>query len=378
MKVLHQIHDTSIGGVEAAAAHLRHRLAGPHGGSGTGHSPTASGTRTDGDEAAAGIRYRVAAFEDAPQQERALSADVIGHGLNRPSSVLRLARTVVRTDPDVLVTSLWRSLLVAMTARALGWRGTWAVWVHLTNYSHRVDALLHRLALPRADLVMCDSVAVRDQLVAPQLRATGADVPLALVRPDAVPLAARASGPPSPEEPLRLVFWGRMAAAKRLDRVVELLAQLHRIRPGGARLTLVGPDGGDLARIRAAIDAHSVADLVELRGPAGRADIAEHVAAAHAFVQLSDFEGFAMSAHEALGSGMVCVLTPVGDLAVDTEDGVHALHHHGDAARTAERLAALAEDPAAWARMSQAARRSGTGHMLEEFSAACHQAVGAR
>lgn len=343
MRVLHLIHSTHMGGVEAAAAHLRTELA----------------------------DYRVAAFAAAPPGLAALRADVLARGLNTPGSVLALLRQLRQDTPDVLVTSLWRSIAVGGLARALGHRGPWAIWVHNSRFTNPVDHLVHRWALPRADLILCDSLAARDQLVSPLLDRAGARTPMMLVRPDASPLPDHPALPPHSDAPLRLVCWGRLAPQKRLDRALALLLALREKRPAGATLTLVGPDGGALTMLREEIIRLGLEDAVTLTGPGDRERIARAASAAHVFLQTSAYEGYAMAAHEALAAGMVCVLTPVGDLAVDTHDGYDAIHHYGDPTATAERLLALAADPRAWAELSRRARGVRTTSMAEEFTAAC-------
>lgn len=356
MKVLHLIHTTHVGGVEAAAAHLRVLC----GAAADGRRGSPSGP----------IEYRIAAFAAAPVDRAALEADVAGGGLWSPAAWLRLLRLARADRDDLLITSLWRSAAVAATARLLGRRGRWAIWVHNTRYTHPVDRAVHHWCIPRADLVLCDSAAARDQLVSPVLEQSRALVPVQVVRPNAAPLPLDPAGPPGEAEPLHLVFWGRLAPQKRLERVLDLLLELQARRPGGARLSLVGPDGGDRERLRGLIDQRGLGGSVDLTGAADRTRLARIASAAHVFVQLSEFEGYAMSAHEALAAGMVSVLTPVGDLAADTTDGHDALHHHGDAARTAERLLALAADPAAWEGMARRARAVRSGSMLAEFSEA--------
>lgn len=365
MKVLHLIHTTAVGGVETAAAHLREVL---------GDRARADAAEPDGGIGSEEVSYRVAALAAAPAAEAALEADVIGTGVNSPRSALRMLTMIRRHQPDVLVTSLWRSMALGYLARALGWRGTWAVWVHNSRFTNPLDRLVHRWTLPRADLILCDSIAAREELVNPMLSDLDADTPTTLVRPDAPALPQGPHEVPSAEAPLRLVSWGRIAPQKRLERALDLVAELDARRPGGARLTLVGPDGGALASLREQIDARGLGEQVEILGPKDRSGLAEIVAASDVFVLTSGFEGFGMSAHEALAAGFVSILSPVGDLASDTVDGRDTLHYCGDAARTARRLLELEADPVAWRTMSDHARAVRSTSMTCEFVRACQLA----
>lgn len=363
MQILHLIHATTFGGVEAAAERLRGKI-----GSGRReHAATAAGSQD--------VSYRVAALAGAPAGQEAVHADVTGPGVNSPRAALRLLREVRRTRPDVVVTSLWRVVALGPIARVLSPSTRWAAWVHLSRYTNAADRLVHQWCLPRADLVLCDSDASHEAIVRPALARAGAAVPVRIVRPESTPLSAEGPGrqAPSAEEPLRLVFWGRMARQKRLDRVIDLADALAASRPGGVELLIAGPDDGEQEALASRAAASRA--RVELSGPLDREEITRAAGRAHVFVQLSDFEGFAMSAHEALAAGMACVLTPVGDLAADVTDGVDAICDHGDVLATAARLQALTTDPEAFAAMGRAARHGGVSTFVRDFVAACEEAA---
>ena len=370
MRVLHLIHATTFGGVEAAAEHLRRAL-------GIGHAaPTGAVPETSG-AAHADVRYTVAALAGAPAGQQAVEADITGEGVNSPRAALRLLHEVRRSRPDVLVTSLWRVVALGSLARRLSPSTRWVVWVHLSQYTNALDRIVHQWALPRADLVLCDSDASYETIVRPALARADAAVPVRIVRPESTPLSAEGPGRTAPEadEPLRLVFWGRMARQKRLDLVLELAEEIGRRRPGGVELLIAGPDDGDREALEARASAVGPGADITFSDPLDREGVAAAAAAAHVFVQLSDFEGFAMAAHEALAAGMVCVLTPVGDLAADVHDGIDAIVHTGDISATAQRVIALASDPAAFSALGIAARSTTASTFVDDFVDACRAAA---
>jgi glycosyltransferase involved in cell wall biosynthesis len=362
VRVLHLIHDTTVGGVEAIAAHLQAALRGP--------GPLA-----------ADVQYRVASLAGAPPGQEALVADVEGTSVNSPFSALRLLREARRQRPQVTVTSLWRVVALGPLARRLS-GGRWALWVHSSRFTNRFDRAVHLWAIPRADVVLVDSVSAYENIVRPALARAGTSVPHVLVHPRASPIFSddilrRA---PRKGEPLRLVFWGRLATSKRLDRIVEFLGRADALWPGGARLDLIGPDDGGLESALALAESRGLRDRITRHGPSAREEIGALAAAAHVFVQLSDFEGYAMSAHEALSAGMVCVLTPVGELVADTADGVDALLVDEDTESAAERLISLAQDTEAFEAMGSRARSrhcASSTDMAEAFVQACRRLAGA-
>lgn len=356
LRVLHLIHETSFGGVEAAAENLRRTL-------GSGR-PTSSPQ--------SGIHYRVAALEASPENVAAVRPDIAGRSVNSPLAALRLLKEVRREQPDVLVTSLWRAVALGLFSRVLSPRTRWAIWVHLPRYTHQLDRLVHRWCLPRADMVLSDAEATYTTLVRGELARAGRSVAHRVVKPAAGPLPLdHRADPPARDEPLRLIYWGRMARQKRLDLAIDLVHELDHLHPGGAELLIIGPDAGERDSLIEHAAKQHLADRIHIEGPLDRQGLARHAANAHAFVQLSDAEGFAMSAHEAIEAGLVSVLTPVGELAADTDDGTNCIHHHGSIPDTARRLVALVGDPEAFARMSQAARDSPDDAFISAFTEAC-------
>lgn len=360
LTVLHLIHETSFGGVEAAAENLRRTF---------GSGRPASSARAE-------LQYRVAALEASADAISVVRPDIAGRSVNSPLSALRLLREVRREKPDVLITSLWRAVALGPLASMLSPRTRWAIWVHLPRYTHRLDRLVHHWCLPRADMVLSDAEATYTTLVQGELARAGRSVPHRVVRPAAGTLALEHEAvPPAPGEPLRLVFWGRMARQKRLDLAIDLVAELGRQHPGGADLLIIGPDAGQHQVLLDHASRRGLTDRVRFEPPMDREGLAREAASAHAFVQLSDAEGFAMSAHEAIAAGMISVLTPVGELAADTEDGATCLHHHGDLTETARRLVELVADPEAFARMARTARESASDDFALAFTEACRALV---
>lgn len=344
MRIAHVIHDTSLGGVEVATAHLRAALP------------------------ARGVRYRVLAFAEARSGHRALRADARGRGLNSPMSVAALLAALRREQPDVLITSLWRAVALGLVRRALPQPPAWAVYLHASRWTQPIDRLTHRLALPRADLIVCDSAATRDALVPRRLHAR-TRVVLPAGAPLTPPAGIRRADPRT--GPIRLLWAGRLSAEKAPERAITLLAVLRSLHPDRFRLTVVGPDAGVGEDVRSAAREAGVEALVDFTGPLERGELAGLAAASHFFVQTSDFEGLGMALGEAIALGCVPVTTPVGEVAQRTVDGVDAIHFgtrtagrvgrqgalavvsFADLTAAAERLAALSADPAALERMAR-------------------------
>jgi len=118
-----------------------------------------------------------------------------------------------------------------------------------------------------------------------------------------------------------LVFIGRISKNKRVDRLVTMLAQLHRQRPE-ATLTVIGPDWeglqGDIAQQAAA---QGVERAVNFTGVLDQEEMLEKLAQARLFVSASEYEAFGLSTVEAMASGTVPVINTIPAFSGFVENG---------------------------------------------------------
>jgi glycosyltransferase involved in cell wall biosynthesis len=169
-----------------------------------------------------------------------------------------------------------------------------------------VQCALGRRQLPEF-AARCDAVAGVSAFNAAEL-GTDRVVPLLVSLPDAEPGESPA-GPPT------VLFVGRLAPHKRQDEVIRAFALLRRHRLPDARLVLVGEP---LHEAYAA----ALAELAEGLVPGGvtfersldDAALAARYRSAHAFLCLSEHEGFCLPVLEAFAHGVPVVARPRGAL----------------------------------------------------------------
>ena len=282
--------------------------------------------------------------------------------LNDPRTLWAAAREITLLGPDVLVCSLWRSMLVGMAVKRLRPATKLVVFLHTTGGTHPLDRITQRLALRAADALWADSETT--------LKAFGKRTAKPL-RKISLILEHRA---PLPEARLapRFVSWGRLHRHKGHDRSLELLALLVS-RGIDARLEIWGADGGSGDALRNQCDSLGLSDRVRFAGSFDPSRLAE-VAGGHSFyLSLSRLEGFGMSVAEAMQLGLVPVATPVGEIARYVRDGENGLLVDADQLSVAaDRIAKLLQSPDNYRRMSLAAAQGWRAAPLyaEDFCAA--------
>lgn len=213
--------------------------------------------------------------------------------------------------------SFVRKSLVLLVARASGCKTI----VHLHGGTFRQYALERsggltrrwiRYTLERSSLVIAltDSWAAFVRSFAPRARVA--------VVPNAVPLPALADD----AQPGRVLFLGRIEAAKGRD---ELLAALAMLAPRFPQLRLVLGGSGDLEGFRRAAAARGVSDRIELPGWLDTAARDAELARAAVFCLPSHAEGLPMALLEAMAAGKAVVASAVGGIPELVRDGDNGL-----------------------------------------------------
>jgi glycosyltransferase involved in cell wall biosynthesis len=197
-----------------------------------------------------------------------------------------------------------RKLLLSHNVTPARW-----LWAHEPMTA--VQCSVGRSQLP--DFVReCDACAADSGFNADELREAGAgEVTVLPVLAD--PGRLGAPGPPDPPGPPTVLFVGRLMPHKRQDEVIRVFSLYAREHAPDARLVLVG----EPLTARYAAELHALADAVAPgaisfeRGLSAE-QLADRYRSAHAFLCLSEHEGFCIPVLEALHFGVPVVARPAG------------------------------------------------------------------
>ncbi len=187
--------------------------------------------------------------------------------------------------------------------------------------------------------------------------------------PNAVAPASTSASVGNPEQAgLRLLFLGRLDAAKGLFELLEAVAVL--VRSGRLMCLLIAGTGAEEAALRARVDALGLHSQVELVGARFGADKQALLQWAQVFVLPSHAEGLPYALLEAMAAGIAPVVSAVGsvpDVVSDQEHGLLVMPHRVDQLVVA--LARLDDDRALLSRLGVAARaRISERFGMEQFA----------
>ena len=301
-KVIHLIPYYGIGGVERAAASMRAVFAG-------------------------GLDFDVETiFSPSAAKSRWV--------LWSPWYFLCTAVRLWRIQPNVLIVSLWRAYAVGIVLKLLRPRLRLVLFLHFPNDIHLPDRFLTRNTVRLACQVWADSHETLARRLPALPRDKGRVISFVTARVAALPAC--------PVHP-SFVFWGRIHVQKGLDRALRIFSGVHARQPA-ARFSVIGPDGGDLVRIRGLVDAMNLGSVVQFLGGMDFGAIRHVAGQASFYLQTSELEGMAMSVVEAMQLGLLPVVTPVGEIAHYARHGENALVVRDDAAAVLDVLALLEDD----------------------------------
>jgi glycosyltransferase involved in cell wall biosynthesis len=242
-----------------------------------------------------------------------------------PFKVHGIVAHIRALNPDIVVCSLWRSSWVGAKVKARSPGIRFYCFIHSTRYFHRLDRYYSRLAMKRADVVLVDSQSTRAFV---QTELKGKDTPVRVVSfltqasPQANPHAGRAVE--FKERTIRFLFIGSLSKVKSVPDAIRLVVGL-RERGCDISFDLYGRPRDSHEETLALIKKLGLESVVRYLGPLEPTERFAVFTRYDVYLQLSHFEGMAMSVAEAMQHGMVCVVTPVGEIPNYAKDGVSAI-----------------------------------------------------
>lgn len=255
------------------------------------------------------------------------------YGRFHPWPALRAVRRMVKGKPDLLIVSLWRSCIVGLLAKLFNHRLRLVLFLHLPCDAHWLDRLVTRCAAALATEIWADSKETLDQRLPALPHGNGRVI--SFVTHHVSPLTEKSVSP-------MFIYWGRLHPRKAIDRSLRIFTAIHDL-DSRARFSIIGPDGGDLARLKALAATAGLTGVVSFLGHLDFDAITEHAGSASFYLQTSSIEGMAMSVVEAMQLGLVPVVTPVGEIGNYCRHNENALLVYSDEA-TVEDISEVLQD----------------------------------
>ncbi len=250
-------------------------------------------------------------------------------------SVFRLLFEILKGSwkPDVVITSLWWSHPFGWLLRSRN--RTWIAFFHSAAYAHSIDRIIQKWAWRNADKCIVDSNATAKIL---QNIVTRCCEIIPFIFP------YESTNKAWKNRSIDIAWVGRNSTVKRLDLFLLLMRNLKPLMPQcRAVIVIAGPANSDLLNLSIESDGQ-----VEVIQNADNETVMRILEDSRFYVLTSDREGMSMSTVEAIQSGCLPVVRPVGEIAsyVNHDCGVliDNISREG-LLLVAETVAALNQDP---------------------------------
>jgi len=241
-----------------------------------------------------------------------------------PLKIPSLVRYIKRFGPDIVISSLWKGSLIGAVVKKKAPGVRFYPFVHNTKFFHRLDRYCTDLAIGRADAIFVDAVSTANFVKTRLASAVDVRVISFLTRSTPESNLRLGTGREPGKGGVRFLFLGRIYKVKNLPLAIEFIHALQQ-RGINAVLDVYGRKGDDFARSLETVKSLCLEDRVTFKGEVNFRERFQLFKNYDFLVQLSDFEGMAMSVAEAMQNGLVPVVTPVGEIPNYAQGGTSAI-----------------------------------------------------
>lgn len=271
--------------------------------------------------------------------------------ISYPFNIFRIAFSLLKMKPDIMISSLWRASLAGRIVKAMDRTIVFIPFIHSTTFFHQFDKIFTLLAIRSADQIFTDSSATTEFVKKEHFPAC----PVTAISFFTQKSPAQKSNPPLSGDVIRFMFLGRLNPVKNLPLAIDTIGAL-RSRGLNVHLDIFGRDDGMLADIQKHIARNNLQSVVQFRGELNVDQKLQAFREHHFLIQLSFREGMAMSVAEAMQNGLVCFVTPVGEIQNYAEDMHTAVFANTGSkeewAASLEKLESCARDPVIYQQIS--------------------------
>ena len=272
-----------------------------------------------------------------------------------PIAIFRIISFILKFDPDLMVCSLWRASMIGIIVKSIRSKIQFFSFIHSAGFTHVFNRVFSSRAVRMADRVLVDSKATADFIKSEvRPRAPIQIVSFCLTAQDTNQVVREID----PEE-IRIMFLGRLNPVKNLPKTVDAI---HYLRSQGYNviLDIYGKQDGTEQSLVEYIHQKGLANHIHFKGELYHSQ-SKVMNGYHFLIQLSSREGMAMSVAEAMQNGLVCIVTPVGEIpnySADMENAIFIdIQNTEQWIPSLEKVEKVFNDPVLYSSLSNASRK---------------------
>lgn len=220
----------------------------------------------------------------------------------------------------VILSSLWKSSILALMVKLLNPKTKIILFLHSSKNSHFLDNFFTSFLFLIANEVWADSkntLLIRlDELIFKRKNVKTKIVSFVLRRLKPVVYGEKIT--------FNFIYWGRLHKVKNLIQTIKFFNEFYCI-DNTSKLTLIGHDYGMKNELKMLIKNLDLQNNVNILEFMDMNKIIEIVKDYSFFIQLSSYEGMAMSVVESMQLGLVPIVTNVGEIGnycIDSKNSI--------------------------------------------------------
>lgn len=227
-----------------------------------------------------------------------------------PLLINNIVKFVLKFDPHYLICSLWRASWMGSIVKKRNNNIKLFVFIHSVKFFHQADEFFTARAVKMADQVFADSSSSHD-FIQSRFRL---DCPVRIVSflthitpayQERIKLQGKAE--------IKMMTLGRLDKVKNLPLSVKVVSHL-REKGYNVTLDVFGRWDNAYEETVTAISNYKLEEFVRLKGEVSPSAKFALFKDYDFYIQLSAFEGMAMSVAEAMQNGLPCIVSPVGEI----------------------------------------------------------------
>lgn len=230
--------------------------------------------------------------------------------LLKKDNIIGLVR---RENPDIIISSLWASYCIGNEYKLKNPDVKYFIFIHSTKFFHVLDRYFSVKAIEIADKVFTDSLATQ-QFV----RSLSPNKPSCIISflTHATPKYVHRS---FNKNEIKLLFLGSISKVKNLPLVIDLLDFMNK-KGYNMTLDIYGNNKNARKCVNQKILKSPFSNKYKIKGSVLPQHRFSLFAKYDFYIQLSKFEGMAMSVAEAMQNGLPCIVSPVGEIPNYSKD----------------------------------------------------------
>ena len=222
---------------------------------------------------------------------------------------------IKRLHPDIILTSLWKSNLITLIYKSININTKYILFLHSTKNKHFLDGLITSLCALLAHEIWADShetfleridslyffKIIKNRIIKKKDKRIISFI-LEKIKP-----TIKLKCSPS------FIYWGRLCPYKNIDKAINFFSKLYYLNKK-ATFVIIGPDYGAKKILEKKIRNMNLENIVLIFDYMNFEEIKKYAEESSFFIQLSSYEGMAMSVCESMQLGLIPLVTNVGQI----------------------------------------------------------------